>query len=36
MHLEVMMIPVSDIDRSKERLGWSLDDDVAPLDFLRT
>jgi catechol 2,3-dioxygenase-like lactoylglutathione lyase family enzyme len=38
MHLEVMIIPVSDVDRSKEfyqRLGWRLDDDVAPLDGLR-
>jgi len=33
MHLEVEIIPVSDVDRSKEfyqRLGWRLDDDVAP------
>ena len=38
MHLEVQIIPVSDVDRSKEfysRLGWRLDDDVAPLDGLR-
>ena len=38
MHLEVMIIPVSDADRSNEfyqRLGWRLDDDVAPLDGLR-
>ena len=38
MHLEVMIIPVSDVERSKEfyqRLGWRLDDDVAPLDGLR-
>ena len=38
MHLEVEVIPVSDVDRSKEfyeRLGWRLDDDVAPLDGLR-
>src|SRR5258708_20180116 len=37
MHLEVQIIPVSDVDRSKqfyERLGWRLDDDVAPLDGL--
>ena len=37
MHLEVEIIPVSDVDRSKEfyqRLGWRLDDDVAPLDGL--
>src|SRR5881409_2471639 len=38
MKLEVVVIPVSDVDRSKqfyERLGWRLDDDVAPLDGLR-
>jgi catechol 2,3-dioxygenase-like lactoylglutathione lyase family enzyme len=38
MHLEIQIIPVSDVDRSKqfyERLGWRLDDDVAPLDGLR-
>jgi catechol 2,3-dioxygenase-like lactoylglutathione lyase family enzyme len=38
MHLEVEIIPVSDVDRSKEfyqRLGWRLDDDVDPLDGLR-
>ena len=38
MHLEVQIIPVSDVDRSKqfyEHLGWRLDDDVAPLDGLR-
>ena len=38
MHLEVQIIPVSDVDRSKEfyqRLGWRLDDDAAPLDGLR-
>ena len=38
MKLEVMIIPVSDVDRSKEfyeRLGWRLDDDVAPLEGLR-
>jgi catechol 2,3-dioxygenase-like lactoylglutathione lyase family enzyme len=36
--LEVQIIPVSDVDRSKtfyERLGWRLDDDVAPTDGLR-
>jgi catechol 2,3-dioxygenase-like lactoylglutathione lyase family enzyme len=36
--LENDVIPVSDVDRSKqfyERLGWRLDDDVAPLDGLR-
>ena len=34
MHLEVDIIPVSDVDRSKEfyqRLGWRLDQDAAPL-----
>jgi catechol 2,3-dioxygenase-like lactoylglutathione lyase family enzyme len=38
MHLEIQVIPVSDIDRAKqfyERLGWRLDDDIAPLDGLR-
>ena len=38
MHLEVQIIPVFDVDRSKEfyqRLGWRLDDDAAPLDGLR-
>jgi catechol 2,3-dioxygenase-like lactoylglutathione lyase family enzyme len=38
MHLEIEIIPVSDVDRSKkfyQRLGWRLDDDVAPLDGLR-
>jgi len=38
MKLEVQVIPVSDVNRSKgfyERLGWRLDDDVAPLDGLR-
>jgi len=38
MHLEVQIIPVSDVDRSKEfyqRLGWRLDGDVAPLEGLR-
>src|SRR5213080_4076229 len=38
MKREVDVIPVSDIDRSKqfyERLGWRLDDDVAPMDGLR-
>ena len=38
MRLEIMIIPVSDVDRSKEfyqRLGWRFDDDVAPLDGLR-
>jgi catechol 2,3-dioxygenase-like lactoylglutathione lyase family enzyme len=38
MKLEVQVIPVSDVDRAKrfyQRLGWRLDDDVAPLDGLR-
>jgi catechol 2,3-dioxygenase-like lactoylglutathione lyase family enzyme len=38
MHLEVNVIPVSDIERSKqfyERLGWRLDDDVAPGEDVR-
>jgi catechol 2,3-dioxygenase-like lactoylglutathione lyase family enzyme len=38
MKLEVQVIPVSDVDRARqfyERLGWRLDDDVAPLEGLR-
>ena len=38
MNLEIHVIPVSDVDRSKqfyESLGWRLDDDAAPLDGLR-
>jgi catechol 2,3-dioxygenase-like lactoylglutathione lyase family enzyme len=38
MKLEIDVIPVSDVDRAKgfyERLGWRLDEDVAPLDGLR-
>ncbi len=38
MKLEIQVIPVSDVDRSKtfyERLGWRLDDDVAPMPGLR-
>ncbi len=38
MKLEVQILPVSDVDQSKEfykRLGWRLDDDVAPMDGLR-
>jgi catechol 2,3-dioxygenase-like lactoylglutathione lyase family enzyme len=38
MKLEVDIIPVSDVDRSKEfygRLGWRLDGDVSPMDELR-
>jgi len=36
--LEIDIIPVSDVDRSKqfyERLGWRFDADEAPLDGLR-
>jgi catechol 2,3-dioxygenase-like lactoylglutathione lyase family enzyme len=38
MKLEVDVIPVSDVERSKqfyERLGWRCDDDVAPTKDLR-
>jgi catechol 2,3-dioxygenase-like lactoylglutathione lyase family enzyme len=38
MNLEVHVIPVSDVDRSKEfyrRLGWRLDEDVAPAKNVR-
>jgi catechol 2,3-dioxygenase-like lactoylglutathione lyase family enzyme len=38
MKLEVQIIPVSDVDRSKEfyeSLGWRFDDDVAPMEGLR-
>jgi catechol 2,3-dioxygenase-like lactoylglutathione lyase family enzyme len=38
MKLEVQVIAVSDVDRSKQfyqRLGWRLDDDVAPMPGLR-
>ena len=38
MKLENQVIPVSDVDRTKqfyERLGWRLDDDVAPMEGLR-
>jgi catechol 2,3-dioxygenase-like lactoylglutathione lyase family enzyme len=38
MKLENQIIPVSDVDRSKEfyeGLGWRFDDDVAPMDGLR-
>jgi catechol 2,3-dioxygenase-like lactoylglutathione lyase family enzyme len=38
MKLEVQIIPVSDVNRSKqyyEQLGWRLDEDVAPMDGLR-
>jgi len=37
-HLEVQIIPVSDVDRSKQfyqRLGWRFDGDAAPLEGLR-
>jgi catechol 2,3-dioxygenase-like lactoylglutathione lyase family enzyme len=38
MNLEVYVIPVSSVERSKEfyqRLGWRLDDDVAPATDVR-
>ena len=38
MKFEVQVIPVSDVNRSKafyERLGWRLDEDVAPMEGLR-
>ena len=38
MHLEVDIVPVSDVERSKKfygRLGWRLDDDVAPAKDVR-
>jgi catechol 2,3-dioxygenase-like lactoylglutathione lyase family enzyme len=38
MHLEVDIIPVSDVARAKQfyqRLGWRLDDDVAPAKDVR-
>ena len=38
MHLEVNIVPVSDAERAKQfyqRLGWRLDDDVAPADGVR-
>ena len=38
MHLEVDIIPVSDVERSKEfygRLGWRFDDDVSPAKDVR-
>jgi len=38
MHLEVDIIPVADVERSKDfytRLGWRLDDDVAPAKDVR-
>ena len=38
MKLEVNIIPVSDVERSKlfyQRLGWRLDSDVAPAESVR-
>jgi catechol 2,3-dioxygenase-like lactoylglutathione lyase family enzyme len=38
MHLEVDIIPVSDVDRAKQfyqGLGWRLDDDAAPANDVR-
>jgi len=38
MKLEVEIVPVSDVERSKrfyQHLGWRLDDDVSPLDGVR-
>ena len=38
MKLEVDIIPVSDVERSKQfyqRLGWRFDDDVSPVDGVR-
>src|SRR6202166_3740839 len=38
MNLEVHVIPVSSVERSKEfyqRLGWRLDEDVAPANDVR-
>ena len=38
MNLEVDILPVTDVDRSKQfytRLGWRLDDDVAPTKDIR-
>jgi catechol 2,3-dioxygenase-like lactoylglutathione lyase family enzyme len=38
MNLEVHIIPVSDVERAKkfyERLGWTLDEDVAPAKDVR-
>src|SRR5947199_2200074 len=38
MKLEIQVIPVADVDRAKdfyERLGWRLDDDIAPMEGLR-
>jgi hypothetical protein len=38
MNLEVHVIPVSDVERSRQfyqRLGWRLDEDVAPAKDVR-
>jgi catechol 2,3-dioxygenase-like lactoylglutathione lyase family enzyme len=38
MRLEVVIIPVADVDRSKDfyaRLGWRFDDDVSPAKDVR-
>jgi len=38
MKLEVEIIPVSDVERSKrfyQHLGWRFDDDVSPVDGVR-
>jgi catechol 2,3-dioxygenase-like lactoylglutathione lyase family enzyme len=38
MHLEVVIIAVADVDRSKDfygRLGWRFDDDVSPAKGVR-
>jgi catechol 2,3-dioxygenase-like lactoylglutathione lyase family enzyme len=38
IHLEVTIIPVADVERSKkfyDRLGWRFDDDVAPANDVR-
>jgi predicted enzyme related to lactoylglutathione lyase len=38
MNLEVRVIPVSDVERSKQfylKLGWRLDEDVAPAKNIR-
>ena len=38
MKLEVAIVPVSDVERSKRfytRLGWRFDDDLSPVDGVR-
>jgi predicted enzyme related to lactoylglutathione lyase len=38
MNLELQIIPVSDVDRSKsfyQQMGWRFDEDVAPLEGIR-